>query len=353
MPDSRDSIALSAKQFSSGTFICRMTGLAREVTMAAAFGTLPAVAAFWMAFRFAYLLRRLFGEGALNVAFVPHFEMLRKQDSKKGALFFYDLSAALIVLLLLITILAVALLGGALRFGALSRANQEVIRLTILMLPALVFISLYALNTSLLNCERSYFLPSVAPAFVNITWVFAVFFLWKYTPVRAMEYLAMIIVLAFAIQWLVTLPAIYRFLSQELGDKWWKGHRFTVKVFLKLLSPFLIGIIGVTATQINSALDVLFARSADPQGPAFLWYAIRIQQLPLALFGIGLTGALLPSISRAIHNNDRKKYIHFLNFALNRSLSIMLPFSVALFTLGFAGINLLYGHGAFSSRANL
>ncbi|MFZ0565986.1 MAG: murein biosynthesis integral membrane protein MurJ [Chlamydiales bacterium] len=351
MHDSQESIIRSVKRFFSGTFISRLTGLGREVTMAAAFGTLPAVAAFWMAFRFAYLFRRIFGEGALNIVFIPHFEMLRKTDPKKGALFFYDLCSVLIGLLLAITLVTIAVLGSVLYFGSPGAANQEVIRLTILLLPALLFISLYALNTSILNCEGSYFLPSVAPACVNVIWMSALFFLWKFPAERAMEYLAMIIVLAFAMQWLITLPRVYRFLSKELGDGWWKGRRSTIKEVGKILGPFLIGLLGVTATQINSALDALFARTADPQGPAFLWYAIRIQQLPLALFGIGLTGALLPPIARAIQNKDEKKYVRFLNFALNRSFSLMLPFSAALFALGFAGINLIYGHGAFSSNA--
>ncbi|NGX55561.1 MAG: hypothetical protein KR126chlam2_01197, partial [Chlamydiae bacterium] len=68
MVDTSQTILSSARRFFSGTFLSRITGLGREVAMAAAFGTLPAVAAFWMAFRFAHLLRRLFGEGGLHVA---------------------------------------------------------------------------------------------------------------------------------------------------------------------------------------------------------------------------------------------------------------------------------------------
>ena len=351
--DSRETIALSAKRFVSGTAISRATGFAREMAMAAAFGTIPLVAAFWMAFRFAHLFRRLLGEGALHVAFVPHFEMLRQQETKKGARFFFDLSTAVALLLLLITTIAVLILGSFLLFGNLSSGSREVVRMTILILPALVFISLYALNTSLLNCEKFYFLPSVAPIALNLSWLIAVLFLWRLPTGKALEYLAMIIVLAFALQWLVTLPTVYRFLAKELGSKWWKNHRFSYREILKLMPPFLIGILGVGATQINSALDPLFARAANPQGPAFLWYAIRIQQLPLALFGVGLTGALLPSIARAVQNKDWNNYLYFLNFALRNIIAWMFPLSAALFSLGFASINLVYGHGVFSTEATV
>lgn len=349
--DSSETITTSAKRFFSGTMISRSTGLAREIVMAAAFGTIPAVAAFWMAFRFAHLLRRLFGEGALNAAFVPHFESLRKEDPQKGARFFFDLLTGITLFLLFLTLLIEAILGGILLFQEISQANRDVLKLTMLMLPALVFISLYALNSSLLNCERSYFLPSVAPAFLNLIWILALVFLWQKPPVLALQYLAMIIVLAFAFQWLVTMPRVYRYLLLNLGKNWWQEKGFSGGEFLLIIRPFLLGMIGVAATQVNSALDAIFARIADPEGPAFLWYAIRIQQLPLALFGVGLTGALLPPISRALENQNKEKYRYFLNFALKKTLTLMLPISAAIFVLGFCSVNLVYGHGEFGTHA--
>ncbi|HEY4832839.1 MAG TPA: murein biosynthesis integral membrane protein MurJ [Waddliaceae bacterium] len=348
--DSTRSIMTSAKRFVSGTLISRFSGLAREVAMATVFGTNPMVAAFWMAFRFAYLLRRLFGEGALHAAFVPHFESLRKQDGALGARFFYDLSTSVALLLLLLTAVCEGILGGVLLFGSMSDGNQEIIRLTMLMLPALVFISLYALNTSLLNCENSYFLPSFAPTILNLVWVLAIFLVWRMPISKAIEYLAMIIVLAFAFQWGVTLPQVFRYLTKELGEQW-RGKGFSSREMMTIVRPFALGMIGVGATQINSALDTIFARAADPQGPAYLWYAIRIQQLPLALFGIGLTGALLPPISRAIQKGERGSYLHFLNFALKKTFLLMIPMMAAIYSLGFCGINLVYGHGQFSQSA--
>lgn len=350
--DSTRSISVSAKRFFSGTMLSRITGLTREVAMAAVFGTHPVVAAFWMAFRFAHLLRRLFGEGALHVAFVPHFESLRKQDSGLGARFFYDLSMGVALVLLFLTLLAEGILGGVLLFGHASVGNSQIIRLTMVMLPALVFISLFALNSSLLNCESTFFLPSAAPTVLNLVWIAAIFLVWRLPMERAIEYLAMVIVLAFALQWVVTLPKVLRYLSKELGEKW-KRQGFSGREIFRILRPFALGMIGVAAIQINSALDTIFARAADPQGPAYLWYAIRIQQLPLALFGVGLTGALLPPISRAVQRGEIAQSLHFLNFAVKQTVALMLPMTAAIFVLGFSGINLVYGHGEFSQEATL
>ncbi|MEZ5315370.1 MAG: murein biosynthesis integral membrane protein MurJ [Chlamydiales bacterium] len=349
--DSSDTVTNSFKRFLSGTMISRMTGLIREMTMAAAFGTIPAVAAFWMAFRFAHLLRRLFGEGVLNVAFTPHFETLRHTDPKEGARFFFDLSTGLSLFLLFSILLIEGILGSFFLFKEMSPNNREVISLTMIMLPALIFISLYALNSALLNCEYWYFLPSVAPAFLNLVWLMALVFLWRKPPNQALQSLAMILVFAFALQWLVTLPPVYRYLSKNLGKNWWQNQAFSGQAIVRIISPFFLGIIGVGATQLNSAMDVLFARAAHPEGPAFLWYAIRIQQLPFALLGVGLTGAILPPMSRAIESKDWEKYKFFLNFALKKILVLMIPTTVAIFVVGFSGVNLVYGHGAFSFSA--
>jgi putative peptidoglycan lipid II flippase len=322
----------------------------REITMAAAFGTTPTVAAFWMAFRFAYLLRRLFGEGALNVAFIPYFETLRSKDSKLAARFFYDLTLGATLVLLLFIFVIESILGGILLFSDVNASNGEILRFTMLLLPALVFISLFAINTSLLNCQRSFFIPSVAPVAVNLCWICAIFIVFRFPVERALEYLAIVIVFAFILQWAVTLPNVLKYFKEEMGECWQAVH-FSGKELLQILKPFTLGMLGVAATQINSALDALFARYADPQGPAYLWYAIRIEQLPLSLFGLALTGALLPPISRAIQAGDKSKYLSFLNFALKRSLAVMLPMMAALFPLGFSGISLVYGHGGFSQEA--
>lgn len=352
MHDSSQTITSSAKRFFSGTLISRVTGLLREIAMAAAFGTSTSVAAFWMAFRFASLLRRLFGEGALNAAFVPHFESIRKKDPHSAAQFYVDLVTGVTSLLLLIVIIVEIILGYFLFYFPLGEGSQEIISLTMLLLPSSLFISLYALNHSFLNCEQSYFLPSLAPSFFNIIWIAALFFLGRQGLLR-MDYLALLIVFAFAIQWMVTLPQSSSFLAHYPPKRGWFTKGIDFKSLLAIARPFALGTIGVTATQINSALDAIFARFADPEGPAYLWYAIRLQQLPLALFGVGLASALLPPLSRAMQNKEREQGRFFLHFALKKQLLVMIPLTAALFALSLSAVDLIYGHGKFSAKGVL
>lgn len=349
MKDSSKSITRSALNFFSGTLISRMTGVGREIAMAICFGVSPQVAAFWMSFRFAYLLRRIFGEGALNTAFIPHFETLRTENPTKGFSFFYHLSSALTQLLLILILLVEGGLACWLLFGDPLPASREVIRLSMLMMPALLFISLYALNASFLNCERIYFLPSVAPTIVNLIWIGAVLFIGNGAFTRPLEVLAMVLVFAFAMQWLITCPMTYSLLFKTLNNE--KVTKIPWREVTALLKPFLLGIIGVTAVQVNTAFDALFARFAELEGPAYLWYALRLQQLPLALFGVALASALLPPISRAIQEGNKERYQAFLQFALKRAMSWMIPATGATIACGFSSVALLYGHGQFSSES--
>ena len=103
-PDSQKSIIQSATKFFSGTMISRMTGMLRDVSMAYVFGTQSAVAALLVAFRFAHLLRRLLGEGAMQTAFIPYFEGLRKESTVRAGTFFCHLACHLSVFLFFLII---------------------------------------------------------------------------------------------------------------------------------------------------------------------------------------------------------------------------------------------------------
>ncbi|MCB1119816.1 MAG: murein biosynthesis integral membrane protein MurJ, partial [Chlamydiia bacterium] len=97
----------------------------------------------------------------------------------------------------------------------------------------------------------------------------------------------------------------------------------------------------------NNLVDTLFAHYAEAEGPALLWYAIRIQQLPLALFGIAIAGAILPPLSRALKAQKWNEYLRFLQEALFQTWILMLPLTAALFLMGDMGVTLLYGRGDF------
>lgn len=353
MQDTTHTIFHSAARFFSGTMLSRITGMLRDVIMAFAFGTQGSVAALLVAFRWSHLLRRLLGEGALQTAFIPHFEKLRSEDPQRAGRFFRDLAAALTVALLAIVVITMGGLWGALQYGNFSAGNQEIIFLTFIMMPGLLFICLYGLNASLLQCEKNYFTASAAPIAFNIIWIIGVVCVWKLAGPHTMPWLAVFIVLACVGEWSITLPKTWEILKKfEIGN-FWGEIRFFSTDLTGIAKPLFLGMIGVGAAQINNAMDTIFARYASEEGPAYLWYAIRLQQLPLALFGIALSGALLPPLSRAIKSNDLPKYQHFLDFAIKSCLGIMIPITAAIFIMGDSSINLIYGHGDFTNLSTV
>ncbi len=353
MRDSTGTILSSAKRFLSGTLLSRITGLLRDIVMASAFGTQEAIAAFLVAFRFAHLLRRLLGEGALQTSFIPQFEKLRQDNPARACTFFKDLTALLSLFLAVFITLAMAALFYLSSSNSISPSNLNIIHLTFLMMPSLLFICLYGLNASLLQCERNYFTAGIAPVAFNVVWIISLLGLRNLNSSEAMPWLSLFIVLACAAQWLVTLPLTLKILKKYATPFRWNEIKFFSADLKTLLKPFILGIIGISASQVNNALDTIFARYADLEGPAFLWYAIRLQQLPLALLAIAVSSALLPPLARAHKSGDPASYKQFLEFAIRRSLSLMIPITIGIFVVGDTAVNFVYGRGDFTVESTV
>lgn len=327
----------------------RVTGMLRDMLMAFCYGTDPAIAAFLVAFRLASLLRRVFGEGALTVGFIPHFESIQKESVERAAGFFRDLVVAMSAILIAIVALSEVGLFGLSAWMGFSPDNQQIVHLTAIMLPGLLFICLFSLFSALLQCYRVYFLPGLAPVAFNLVWIAAAWTFRNQLPTDAAKGLALAITIAFFFQWLVLVPRALAILRPAGINRW----------RLPLQSPDLralatslsLGVIGVGAMQVNSALDALFARYASLEGPAYLNFAIRIQQVPLALFAIAIAAAVLPAISRASAAGDKTRYRDLLQFALARAFSLVFPCTVALLVLGGPAINLVFGRGQFTQES--
>lgn len=335
-------------RFSLGTLLSRFSGFGREVVMAAMFGATPIIANFWMAFRFAHLLRRFFAEGAMHVSFLPHFMQLKEKNPQESAYFFYELTLWISFFLLTIILVADGIMGAFLLFGEVSQESREVMTFTLLFSPSLIFISLYALNSSFLHSENRFFLSSAAPTVVNVVWIAAALILPFCGVATVLEKVAIIIVLGFALQYLVTLPSVIRFISEQKlkSDKALaKCIRQEMRVMLR---PFFYAILGVMGTQLNSALDMLFAKAVSAEGPAYLWYAIRLQQLPLGLFGVGLATVLLPALSKNMELAARESIIRF---TLHKAIVLMVPITAAFLIMGSSMVEIVFAHGKFTEFA--
>lgn len=340
--------ALYFRRVFSGTLLSRVSGMVRDLMMAFAFGDHPSVAAFMVAFRLSNLFRRLLGEGPFQSAFIPHFEGLRVQDPGKANFFFRKLTLLITLLLLCITVVLEAGIAAFLKWGNLSSGNQEILELTAWLMPAILFICLYGLNISLLNCYDTFFVPSMAPLVSNVFWIAAAFFLRRREPGVAMPVLSLWIVVGFMGQWLLTLPQTLKHVATD----WKEWLKFQIPDEVKSLAKaFTLGAIGVGAMQINGLVDAIFARYADIRGPTYLWYSIRLEQLALAIFGIACISTVVPRLSRAIKSGDLTSAQNYFAFSYRRIMAIMIPCTFGMIALGTGAVNLIYGRGHFTEMA--
>jgi putative peptidoglycan lipid II flippase len=349
--DTVHSIRQSSIRFFSGTMLSRISGMIRDISLAFCFGTNEALAALFVAFRLANLARRLFGEGALQSAFVPLFEQVRLDSQEKGCRFFRDLSFLWCCLLLLLCLVSMAGIAAFLHYSSVGQGTREILDLTIIIIPSLVPTCLFGLNISFLQCHKQYFAASVAPVFFNLVFIVSAFFLCRYPPQHIMPLLSCGIVVGCLAQWFATFMPAFRQCKAILQDRLFSGVSLYSPDIRRLWHPLALGLLGIGASQINNAVDAIFARVADVEGPAQLWFAVRFQQLPLALFGIAISSAILPPLSRAIHANDEQQYRSFLEYGLRQVIALLVPCTGVLFVLGMAMINCVYGHGGFQTAS--
>ena len=343
MIDSSKSILKSFRGFLFGTALSRVFGLLRDLLTAFFFGASPYIASFMVAYRLSNLFRRLLGESSLNASFIPHYEHLRVEDKKKSSRFYRDVFASIMVVITFIVIVVEIILFLISNYVV----NKEVLYLTQIMLPGLLFICLYAVNSAVLQCHKKHFLAAIAPLFFNLVWVFAVLNFNKLGDKVFVYVLSVFVVFAFLLQYLTTFNSSYEILKENLDSNEILKPTLFSRDIRNILKPILYSIIGIGAVQINSALDSVFALFINKSAPAYLWYSMRLYQVPIAFFGIAIASALLPPLTRAFKLDDIENFKSFFNLAFKKCFSLMFFSTVAILILAPSMINLIYGRGEF------
>jgi putative peptidoglycan lipid II flippase len=334
------------------TLISRFFGFAREMLMATALGTGPMADAFYAAFRFPNLFRRLFAEGAFNAAFVPLFAREIEEGGKDAAKrFSEEVFGVLFTVLLLITIameLAMPLIVRTIIAPGLDTASDKydvTVRLAIIMFPYLMCMSLTAMLSGMLNSLHHFFAAAIAPVFLNVTMISALAWsVWYSTaPEVTAEYLSWAVLIAGVLQMAVLYVGV-RKAGMSIG---FKRPRMTPKVKRLLMLALPAAVTG-GITQINQLIGQMIASSKDG-AIAALQFADRIYQLPLGVVGIAVGVVLLPELSRALRGGHEKEASNIQNRSLEFVLFLTLPAAAAIWVLSDEMIRVVYEHGAFTA----
>lgn len=346
-------IARSAGTVGIAVFCSRILGLVREQVLANLFGAGLAMDAFVVAFRIPNLLRDLFAEGALSAAFVTVFT---DYDQRLGRSATWRLANNVLVTLTLVV--GLIALVGLLTSGYLVRLlapdfalipgkTELTVIMTQIMFPFLPMISLAAVVMGILNTKGRFFIPAMASSFFNLGSITSGVALALMLPgygVPAIIGMAIGTLLGGGVQLAIQLPTLWKvgYRPQWVVDWQDEGLR---RIFW-LMTP---AIIGLSATQINVFINTFFASSCAQGSVAWLNYAFRLLQFPIGVFGVAISIAAMPVVSRYASLKDLEGLKTAFTSALVMTLLITVPASVGLAILAEPIIALIFQHGRFSS----
>ena len=337
----------STSTFSFFTLISRILGYLRDVLIAIYLGSGPIADAFFVAFRIPNTFRRLFSEGTFNAAFVPSYSselVLGKKKSEKFANKIFNL--LLIGLLLIVLIIEIFMPSFIFIIAPGFSDNSDKLDLTIsltrITFPFLLFVSLSSFFSAVLNSHNKFAVASAAPIILNI-FLILVLILQSYLKDDLVFYLSYAVTFAGIIQLIFLLFFIKKFYFPIIKFNFIIDDK--VKLFFKKLLP---SIFSSGVTQINILVGTIIA-SFQASAVSYLYYADRIYQINLAIAGIAIGTVLLPSLTKHIQSKNKNKIYFIQNKALELSLFLSLPATLALLIASEEITTSLFGYGSFDS----
>lgn len=337
------------------TLASRVLGLARDMLFAQFVGANFASDAFAVAWRMPNMFRALFAEGAFSAAFIPMFN--RKVADPEGAglpdgiAFAEDALSVLLPALLMMTILLELLAWPATYLISLGfhGASQQQFAFAVMLarftFPYLMLISLCSLLGGILNSLQKFWVAAAAPILLNVAQIVALVFFHTHEPLSTTRYQAISVTVGGALQ------------LAWLAQACWASHvrlklkrptiNADVKRLMKLIGPAAA---GAGAVQFNLLVSTALATGLLPHGSvSYIYYADRLNQLPLGLIGIGLGTVLLPTISHQLGRGADAEAMTTQNRGLELALFFTLPATVALVMCGVPIITGLFQHGQFDA----
>ena len=339
---------------STGTFgfftvISRLLGYLRDILIAIFLGTSFLADVFFVAFRIPNTFRRLFSEGTFNAAFVPSYssELIKgKKRSNNFANEVFNLLFLSLLIIVLIVQMFMPLFVSLIAPGFIDDKEKIglAIELTRITFPFLLLVSLSSFFSAILNSYNRFAETAAAPIILNIILIIILLFSRSLND-ELVYYLAYGVTLAGLLQLFFLYFFVKKYFNLRFKFKFSASNK--VKIFFKKLLP---SIFSSGVTQINILVGTIIA-SFQTSAVSYLYYADRIYQINLAIAGIAIGVVILPQLSKHINQQNKKKIDLIQNKALELSLFLSLPASIALLVASEEIISSLFGYGQFSKNS--
>ncbi|NKG35975.1 murein biosynthesis integral membrane protein MurJ [Acinetobacter junii] len=333
---------------SAMTMLSRVLGLVRDIVLLNVFGAGKDFDTFVVAFRIPNFFRRLFAEGAFSQAFIPVLtEYKTSKTHAEVQILISRVFGCLLTAMSLLTFVAMVAAPAIIYLYAPGFHNDpekfdlavDMFRLTI---PYLMFMSLTAFASSILNSYGSFASPAFSPVLLNIAMIAGA---WWLTPFMAEPIMAL--------GWAVVVAGVLQ-LAIQIPELWKKNLLIPPKVDFKhegvdrILKLMLPALFGVSVTQINLLLNTIWASFMQDGSVSWLYSAERMTELPLGLIGVAIGTVILPSLSARHAEQDQAKFKSMIDWAAKIIMLVGIPASIALFMLSTPIIQALFQRGEFT-----
>ena len=330
------------------TLASRLLGFVRDIVMAHIMGASAATDAFVVAFRLPNMLRQIFAEGAFSVAFVPLLSRQQKEHGQQAAeVFAGGIFVALMGGVVVLTLLFMAAMPWIIRAIAPGFKNDPAtfdlaVTLSRITFPYLVFIVQMSFMSGVLNTLGRFAIAAFTPTLLNVSFLLCLWTIPHFIDPPALA-AAIAVPVGGVMQSLLVWVAVKRtgFKLRYTRPK----NAPLLGTLLKRMGPALV---GVGAQQINALVSMQLASMLAASSISYLYYADRLNQLPLALIGIALATALLPTLSRTIKGADNKTASRVFEHALVVAMALGFAAATGLGLLADDIMIALFQRGAFT-----
>jgi putative peptidoglycan lipid II flippase len=354
------------RQIASLTAVSRVLGFARDIAYSYFFGASALLDAWAIAFKIPNLARRLFGEGAASASLIPVYseELATRPEQAKHLI--NTVVTVILVLLAAIILIGQAFIWTYYKFFSTTGETKLVLSLTSIMLPYMLLVCIVAILAGVLNVHRHFATPAAAPIVLNIFIIASLLvsgWAFQIKPEQQVFFVAVAVIIAGIMQIAIQIRPL-RSAGVSIRPAW-QIHSEGFRKIIILMGPMIL---GLTATQINTLADDLIAwwfSSSVEKGATFillgrevayplargsvshLYYAQRLYQLPLGVFGISLATAIFPVMSSYAAKKDFTGLGKMVSQGLCCAVFIAMPATIGLIAIARPLISVAFEHGQF------